>query len=115
MAKINLHHIDYRHPDWKVELTGQMHRVITVIQNTKASEQQYARITNFLHSIVQEWNRMRRDLDTAHLPPKIKNRRIRRRPLVCSCPHCGNRVKVSIKTRQRSTRRGHGSRKNRKK
>ena len=63
MAKINNHHPDYQYEEWTLEVTGQMHRVLTVIQNTKASPEQYARLTNFLHSITQEWTRMRRDLD----------------------------------------------------
>ena len=64
MAKINDHHIIYDAPPWEVELTGQQHRVITVIQNTRASGEQYARVTNFMHSVAHEWNRMRRELDT---------------------------------------------------
>ena len=63
MTKLNDHHITYS-PEWTMELTGQMHRLITVIQNTRASPEQYARITNFMHSLAYEWNRMRMDLDT---------------------------------------------------
>jgi hypothetical protein len=63
MARINRHHIEYGPPEWTVELTGQQHRVITVIQNTKASMEQYARITNFMHALAKEWNRMRMELD----------------------------------------------------
>ena len=40
-----------------------MHRLLVVIQRTKASTEQYARLTNFIHSLVHEWNRMRRELD----------------------------------------------------
>lgn len=62
MAKINRHHITYD-PEWVVELTGQQHRLITVIQNTKASEEQYARLVNFLHALTFEINRIRQELD----------------------------------------------------
>jgi len=65
VAKINRHHPDYSYPDWTLELTGQQHRVITVIQNTKSSPEQYARLTNFIHALVVEWTRMRRELDIA--------------------------------------------------
>lgn len=77
MAKkrTQMHHIRYD-PEWTVELTGQMHRVITTLQNTNPSPEQYARITNFVHSVVEEWQRMRRDLDTGEVTPKA------RRPVV---------------------------------
>ena len=71
MAKINVHHICYS-PAWKVELTGQMHRLITTIQNTNASDEQYARITNFVHSLMFEWNRIRCELDSGCKMPKQK-------------------------------------------
>jgi len=51
MTKLNDHHITYDEPPWEVELTGQQHRVLTVIQNTKSSGEQYARLTNFMHSL----------------------------------------------------------------
>lgn len=63
MAKLQGHHISYD-SEWIVEITAQMHRVITTIQRTKGSPEQYARLTNFLHAITAEWNRMRRELDT---------------------------------------------------
>lgn len=77
MAKrrAQMHHIRYE-PDWTVELTGQMHRVITTIQNTNPSPEQYARITNFVHSIVEEWQRMRRDLDTESITPKARRPKV---------------------------------------
>jgi hypothetical protein len=62
MSRINDHHITYN-PQWTVEITGQMHRTITSIQITKATPDHYARLTNFLHSIAHEWNRMRAELD----------------------------------------------------
>ena len=80
MARINMHHIVYRPKEWKVELTGQMHRVMTVIQNTKPSTMQYARITNFIHSLMHEWNRMRMALDTTDEKRKpIKRRKKKKR------------------------------------
>lgn len=69
--RLQRHHIKYE-PDWDVELTGQMHRVITTIQNTNASAEQYARITNFMHSLVEEWNRIRMELDTGRQVPKTR-------------------------------------------
>lgn len=63
MARINRHHITYD-PEWTVEITAQMHRLLMVVQRTKATPEQYARITNFIHSINFEWNRMRQELDT---------------------------------------------------
>jgi len=74
-SKPQLHHVDYKN-DWIVELTGQMHRVITTIQNTNASPEQYARITNFVHSILFEWNRMRLELDTGKTMPKQRKPKI---------------------------------------
>ena len=62
MARINTHHITYK-PEWTVDITGQMHRLLTTIQRTRTTEEQYARITGFIHALVHEWNRMRRDLD----------------------------------------------------
>ena len=62
MAQIQNHHITYD-PEWEVELTMQMHRCISRIQNTKATPEQYARLINFLHSVSFEANRMRCELD----------------------------------------------------
>ena len=62
MARIQRHHITYE-PEWTVELTMQMHQCISRIQITKATEEQYARITNYIHSLTMEWNRMRKELD----------------------------------------------------
>jgi hypothetical protein len=73
--RLQRHHIRYS-PEWDVELTGQMHRVITTIQNTNASPEQYARITNFIHSIVEEWNRIRLELDTGLQLPKQRRPKI---------------------------------------
>ena len=62
MARLNNHHVFYE-PEWTLEVTAQMHRVLTTFQNTKASPEHYARLTNFMHSVTQEWNRMRLELD----------------------------------------------------
>jgi len=40
-----------------------MHRTVSRIQHTRATQQQYADVTNFVHSVAAEWNRMRRELD----------------------------------------------------
>ena len=63
MAQIQGHHITYD-PEWVLDLTNQMHRCISRIQNTKATSEQYARVINFLHSVSYEANRMRQELDT---------------------------------------------------
>ena len=60
---LQAHHIIYE-PEWMVPLTNQMHRVISRIQNTRATPEQYVKLTNFLHSVAHEWNRMRMELDT---------------------------------------------------
>lgn len=67
MAKINVHHVvyigEYIFPDWELELNAQAHRLITVVQNTKAAEDKYAMLTNLVHALTYEWNRMRMELD----------------------------------------------------
>ena len=63
MATIQDHHITYA-PEWVVELNMLMHRTISRIQITKATPQAYADLTNFMHSLSYEWNRMRQELDT---------------------------------------------------
>lgn len=63
MAILQYHHITYD-PEWDVELTMQMHKTITRIQSTRATPEQYARVTNFMHALSREWNRMRQELDT---------------------------------------------------
>jgi uncharacterized protein involved in exopolysaccharide biosynthesis len=47
-----------------VEIGNLMHRCVSRIQQTRATQQQYADVTNFVHAVVAEWNRMRRELDT---------------------------------------------------
>lgn len=61
-ARIQKHHITYR-PEWVVELKQSWHRVISRIQITKATEEQYRLLVNFQHAITHECNRMRKELD----------------------------------------------------
>lgn len=63
MARIQDHHIAYD-PEWSVELNMLMHRTVSRIQTTRATQQQYADVTNFVHAVVAEWNRMRYEMDT---------------------------------------------------
>ena len=65
MANLQTHHINYN-TEWEIELTNQMHRCISRVQNTKATPEQYARLTNFAHAVMAEWNRMREELDTKY-------------------------------------------------
>ena len=62
-AQIQFHHIEYD-SEWGVEIGNLMHRCVSRIQQTRATQQQYADVTNFVHAVVAEWNRMRRELDT---------------------------------------------------
>lgn len=63
-ARINRHHIVYEDPAWIVEVNWSQHKVITFLQRTKGTQEKYAALTNFVHAILYEWNRMRRELDT---------------------------------------------------
>ncbi len=58
-----MHHINYD-TGHGVDLTMQQHRCVSRIQNTKATPEQYASLTNFAHAVMFEWNRMREELDT---------------------------------------------------
>lgn len=81
MARIQKHHISYD-PEWFVEVNMLQHRAISRIQITKATPQAYADLTNFMHTVSVEWNRMRMELDTGldlrNIKPK-KKRKITRR------------------------------------
>lgn len=73
-ARLQKHHITYR-PEWVVELKQSWHRVISRIQITRATPEQYRLLVNFHHAIAHELNRMRRELDTGgedlrDYPPK---------------------------------------------
>jgi len=63
MAIKQVHHISYD-TEWEVDLTMQQHRCISRIQNTRATPEQYASLTNFMHAVCFEWGRMREELDT---------------------------------------------------
>ena len=56
------HHITYK-PEWTVELNGWEHKAISIIQKKKATGKNYAAVTNFLHAVAHEWNRIRCQLD----------------------------------------------------
>lgn len=58
-----MHHITYQ-PEWTVSLNMLMHRTISRIQITKATPEAYAGLTNFVHAVNFEHNRMRQELDT---------------------------------------------------
>jgi len=62
MARMQNHHITYE-PEWTTEINMLMHRTISRIQITKATEAQYATVTNFAHALMKEWNRLRMELD----------------------------------------------------
>lgn len=63
MAILQNHHMTYE-PDVTVELKMSEHRVISRIQNTKATMDEYIGLTNLLHAVTHEWNRMRMELHT---------------------------------------------------
>ena len=58
-----IHHITYE-PEWTVELNGHFHRAITTLQRMKSTPDNYAKATNLMHAVCQEWQRIRRELDT---------------------------------------------------
>lgn len=67
--RVNHHHITYKEKpmepaDWLVELGGYEHKAISIIQTLKSTPENYARVINFLHAVMYETNRIRRDLDT---------------------------------------------------
>jgi hypothetical protein len=76
---INRHHITYS-PDWVVEINGIQHRTLMAIQSMKATEENYAKLTNFMHAVAWEWNRIRQELDAEHIKiePLPKQRLITR-------------------------------------
>lgn len=62
------HHIIYKNDelgteDWTVSLNGIQHQTVTAIQRTKATPEKYAALTNFVHAVSYEWNKMRAKLD----------------------------------------------------
>ena len=83
MAKLNTHHIKYagvyKQHDWTVEITGQMHRLITIIQRSKPTTERYILLTNLLHAITEEWNRYRELLETGHETRERRRLRMKRK------------------------------------
>lgn len=79
MARIQIHHLEYLPEEWTMELNMLMHRTISRIQQTKATPAQYALLTNYMHSVGVEWNRMRKELDVGgdfrNLKPKKEGRK----------------------------------------
>ncbi len=69
MARIQGHHIVYEDSptsggkEWVLELNMLQHRTISRVQITKATPQAFADLTNFMHAVAYEWNRMRQELD----------------------------------------------------
>jgi hypothetical protein len=57
-----MHHITYQ-PEWTVSLNMHMHRTISRVQITKATPEAYAGVTNFVHALTFEHNRLRQELD----------------------------------------------------
>lgn len=64
MARIQKHHITYKPVEWLLELNMLQHRTISRIQSTKATPMAYADLTNFVHALLFEWNRMRMEMET---------------------------------------------------
>lgn len=56
------HHITYE-PEWIVDINALQHKTLTTIQRTSATPENYANLTNFVHAVLFEWNRMRQQLD----------------------------------------------------
>lgn len=61
-TRYQMHHITYI-PEWTVSLNMLMHRTISRIQITKATPEAYAGVTNFVHALTFEHNRLRQELD----------------------------------------------------
>lgn len=68
---LQTHHISYT-PEWTVELNGDMHRVVTTVKRMRATPENYVVVTNLVHSLVAEWNRIRKALDTRGVEKSIK-------------------------------------------
>lgn len=62
-AIIQKHHITYD-PEHVVELKMLDHRAVSRWQQTRATDEQYSLIINFLHALSFEANRIRAELDT---------------------------------------------------
>jgi len=64
MARIQGHHLVYEPKEWVLDLNMLQHRTISRVQITRATPQAFADLTNFMHAVSYEWNRMRQELDT---------------------------------------------------
>lgn len=80
MARINNHHIEYEPKEWIVELQQSHHRVISRIQHSKAKPDLYYLVTNMMHSLTYEWNRIRKELQVGG-DLRIKNPKPTRKAL----------------------------------
>jgi len=66
-SPIQMHHIRYGNefmPEWKVALKMWMHKAVTLLARTNASEEAYVLAVNFQMSINQVVSDMRMALDT---------------------------------------------------
>ena len=61
-TRLQTHHISYD-PEWTVELQNYQHRCISIIQHATPTQERYAGLINFLHSLMWEANRYRAYLD----------------------------------------------------
>lgn len=57
MARKQRHHITYN-PEWIVELTGWQHKVVTHLQNMKATQENINQVTGFMNAVIYEWQRL---------------------------------------------------------
>ena len=60
---INRHHIEYEPNEWIVEVNGQWHRSLTILQSMNATPDNYAKAIDLLHAVMYETNRIRQQLD----------------------------------------------------
>ena len=71
--RLQTHHIIYQQgkdedaedwvQEWTVELPWFLHRPMNIMQRWKPTNERYAILVNFLHSVTFEINRMRKELD----------------------------------------------------
>jgi hypothetical protein len=80
--RLQTHHIEYEEPkqecldddecltcghirrqEWTVTLPWFMHKPMNIIQRWKPTHERYALLINWVHAIMHEANRMRRQLD----------------------------------------------------
>jgi hypothetical protein len=63
-TRYQTHHIVYEPDEWTVKINMLQHRTISRIQVTKATPEKLETVTNFMHALAFEWNRMARELAT---------------------------------------------------